>query len=358
MTDSTSATSATAAGDQSHSGEEISGVFRGQGDEIYSLKDPNSGKGTASTSLPAFIAGGELADLADGDDRIVVLTADLAGANRLLDFAKRHPTRFFNVGVAEQNMFSFAAGLASAGLIPYAGTFAAYAALLACEQIRTDIAYTGMPVRILAHHSGMSLGFYGSSHHALEDIGIMRTLADLTVVCAADSNELRAILRASLSHPGPMYIRLGRGRDPDVYAQFPQSFRIGQAIRIREGSDLTIITTGSEVRPCLDAANAMDASGISVRVVDMHTINPLDKEEILAAARDTGAVLTVEEHNVTGGLGSAVAETLMEGGVPARFHRHGVPDEYVILGPPAALYAHYRLDADGVRGVAVEWLNS
>jgi transketolase len=271
---------------------------------------------------------------------------------------KRHPTRIFNVGVAEQNMFSIAAGLASAGLMPYAGTFAAYAALLACEQIRTDIAYTGMPVRILAPHSGMSLGFYGSSHHALEDIGIMRTLADLTVVCAADSNELRAILRASASHPGPIYIRLGRGRDPDVYDQLPRGFRIGKAIRIREGSDLTIITTGSEVRPCLDAANALDEGGISARVVDMHTIHPLDRQEILAAARDTGAVLTVEEHNVTGGLGSAVAETLMEAGMAARFHRHGIPNEYVILGPPAALYAHYRLDADGVRSVVVEWLSS
>jgi len=358
VTESSSTTTSALAGGKSHSGEGISGVFRGEGDAIYSLKDPNSGRGTASSSLPAFIAGGELADLADGDDRIVVLTADLSGANRLLDFAKRHPTRFFNVGVAEQNMFSMAAGLASAGLIPYAGTFAAYAALLACEQIRTDIAYTGMPVRILAHHSGMSLGFYGSSHHALEDLGIMRTLADLTVICAADSNELRAILRASTFHPGPMYIRLGRGRDPDVYDQLPRGFRIGKAIRIREGSDLTIITTGSEVRPCLDAASALEASGMSARVVDMHTIHPLDKEEILAAARDTGAVLTVEEHNVTGGLGSAVAETLMEAGMAARFHRHGIPDEYVILGPPAALYAHYRLDADGVRGVVIEWLKS
>ena len=197
-------------------GQELSGLFRGTAGE-HDLKDPQSGAGIAVTSVPAFVAGEELADLADSDDRIVVLTADLAHANRTIDFASRHPERFFNVGVAEQNMVSIAAGMASAGLMPFAATFAAYVALLACEQIRTDCAYPGMPVRILAHHSGMSLGFYGTSHHSLEDLGIMRTIAGLTVVCAADANQLRAILRASLDYPGPMYIRLGRGRDPQVY---------------------------------------------------------------------------------------------------------------------------------------------
>src|SRR5699024_10346206 len=147
---------------------------------------------------------------------IVVLTADLAFANRTTDFALRHPQRFFNVGVAEQNMISIAAGLASTGMIPFAATFASYLALTGMEQIRTDCAYTGMPVRLLGHHSGMSMGFYGTSHHSLEDLSAMRTIADLTVVCAADPNQLRAILRSSLTHPGAMYIRMGRGRDPEV----------------------------------------------------------------------------------------------------------------------------------------------
>ena len=275
--------------------------------------------------MPAFVAGAELADLADTDDRIVVLTADLAHANRTIDFGIRHPDRFFNVGVAEQNMISIAAGMASTGLIPYAATFAAYAALLACEQIRTDCAYTGMPVRILGHHAGMSLGFYGTSHHSLEDLGIMRTIAELTVVCAADANQLRAILRASLSHPGPMYIRMGRGRDPQVYAEPPADFQIGLATRLREGTDLAIITTGSEVHPSLAAAERLAATGIGVRVIDMHTIHPLDTGEILAAAQQAGAVLTVEEHNVIGGLGSAVAETLADAGVAARFRRLECP---------------------------------
>lgn len=331
--------------------EDLSGLFRGTGAPA-ALKDSGSGRGISAASLPAFVAGEELADLATRDGRIVVLTADLAHANRTIDFAGRHPGRFFNLGVAEQNMVSVAAGMAAAGLLPYVATFAAYVALLACEQIRTDCAYTGMPVRILGHHSGMSLGFYGTSHHSLEDLAIMRSIAGLTVVCAADASQLRAILRASLSHPGPMYIRLGRGRDPQVYDAPPADFRIGRAARLREGSDLTIITAGSEVHASLAAASALAATGITARVVDMHTISPPDTAEIEAAARETGAVLTVEEHNVTGGLGSAVAEALADAGIATRFRRLGVPDEHVLIGPPAALYAHYQLDAAGVESAA------
>jgi transketolase len=342
--------------EQQPAGATLSGLFSGKaGPEA--LKDPKTTKGIPAASTPAFVAGEELADLAETDPRIVVLTADLANANRTIDFARRHPDRFFNLGIAEQNMISVAAGLASTGLIPFAATFAAYVALLGCEQIRTDCAYTGMPVRILGHHSGMSLGFYGTSHHSLEDLAIMRSIADLTVVCAADAGQLRAILRASLTHQGAMYIRLGRGRDPEVYGkESPQNFLLGKAIRLREGDDLTIIATGSQVHASLAAADALAAAGIGTRVVDLHTIKPFDADEALAAARETGAVLTVEEHNITGGLGSAVAEVLAEAGVACKFRRHGVPDEHVLLGPPAALYAHYRLDAAGIEAVARELL--
>jgi transketolase len=340
------------------SGQDLSEVFRGSAGGEHALSDTRSVKGIEERSVPAFVAGEELADLADLDNRIVVLTADLANANRTADFAKRHPDRFFNMGVAEQNMVSVAAGMASTGLIPFVATFASYLALLTCEQIRTDCAYPGMPVRLLGHHSGMSLGFYGTSHHSLEDIGLMRTIADLTVVCAADANELRAILRLSLDWPGAMYIRLGRGRDPEVYGTAPAELRIGRAVRLRDGSDLTMISTGSEVRACLDAAERLATDGISTRVVDMHTICPLDIDEILSAATETGAVLTVEEHNRTGGLGSAVAETLADAGQATPFLRHGVPDVHVVLGPPAALYARYQLDADGVVSKARELLSS
>ncbi|MFE2043756.1 transketolase family protein [Streptomyces sp. NPDC059477] len=320
------------------------------------LRDKRSFDGSDVSSIPAFVFGEELAELADGDPRIVVLTADLASANRATDFAARHPGRFFNMGIAEKGMITTAAGIASCGYVPFAATFASFSALLCAEQIRTDCAYPRMPVRIVGHHSGMSMGFYGTSHHALEDLGVLRTFADLMVVCATDENHLRAVLRASVDHPGAMYIRLGRGRDPEVYADVPD-ITLGKAIRLREGTDLTIVATGSEVRPALDAARSLAAQGVSTRVVDMHTVAPLDVDEVLAAARDTGAILTVEEHNVTNGLGTAVAEALFEGGARAiPFRKHGVPDEYIPVGPPAALYAKYRLDAPGIAEVAKELL--
>ena len=202
------------------SGQDQSEVFRGVTD-ARSARRAQTGKGIATASIPAFVAGAELADLAETDPRIVVLTADLASANRLAEFGARHPERFFDLGIAEKNMITAAAGMASTGLIPFAGTFASFAALLGMEQIRTDCAYPRMPVRILAHHSGISLGFYGTSHHALEDLAAMRAIANLVVVCAADGNQLRAILRASLDVPGAVYIRLGRGPDPEVYPEVP-----------------------------------------------------------------------------------------------------------------------------------------
>lgn len=336
--------------------QEQSDIFTGASAEAAALKDRRSVQGTPAAAMPAFILGEELSRLADADRRIVVLTADLASANRTVEFRARHPDRFLDFGIAEKNMLTAAAGLASTGLVPYAATFASFCALLGAEQIRTDCAYPRMPVRVVGHHSGMSMGFYGASHHALEDLGMMRTIADLTVVSAADSNALRAILRASVDHPGAMYIRLGRGRDPDVYPAPPEDFRFGRAIRLREGADLTIVACGTTVRPSLDAAERLAAEGVSVRVVDMHTLKPLDAGEVRAAARETGAVLTVEEHNIIGGLGGAVAEVLVdEPRVP--FLRHGVPDTFVPVGPPAALYAHYRLDADGVAAVARELLD-
>lgn len=306
--------------------------------------------------VPAFVFGEELAQLAERDPRIVVLTADLGRANRALDFAAHHPDRYVNVGIAEKNMISVAAGMAACGFIPFAATFSSFAALLGCEQIRTDCAYPQLPVRVVGHHSGMSMGFYGTSHHSLEDLGILRSIADLTVVCATDAAHLRAVLRASLDHPGAMYIRLGRGRDPEVYRDIPD-ITIGRAIRVRQGEDLTIIATGAEVRPSLDAAHLLATEGISTRVVDMFTVDPLDAAEVVAAATETAAILTVEEGNVTNGVGTGVVELLMEAGLGnTRVRRHGVPDEHVPVGPPKALYAHYRLDAVGIAAVARELL--
>ncbi len=337
-------------------GQDQSTLFRGNDTELR-LKDEKSVRGTPAKSMPAFVLGEELADLAETDPRIVVATADLANSSRTRDFANRHPDRFLDFGIAERNMITAAAGMASCELIPYVATFASFSGILAAEAIKTDCAYPKMKVRILGHHSGISMGFYGTSHHATEDLGMMRTIADLTVVCAADANQLRAILRASVEHPGAIYIRLGRGRDAPVYDEVPADFAFGKAATLREGRDLTIIATGSQVHASLAAADRLAAEGIGVRVVDMHTIKPLDADAVRAAARETGAILTVEEHNVVGGLGSAVAEVLVdEARVP--FRRHGVMDEFSLIGPPAALYAHYRLDADGVTEVARDLLQA
>jgi transketolase len=333
--------------------QDQSEIFRGSTEGAV-LRDDRSVRGTPAAAMPAFVLGEELSLLADADPRIVVLTADLASANRTVEFKARHPDRFFDFGIAEKNMLTAAAGMASCGMVPYAATFASFCALLGAEQLRTDCAYPRMKVRAIGHHSGISMGFYGTSHHALEDLAITRSIAELTVVCAADANQLRAVLRASVDHPGAMYIRLGRGRDPEVYGQVPD-LTFGKAIRLREGADLTIIATGTELRAALDAADALAGEGISARVVDMHTVKPLDSDEVRAAATETGAILTVEEHNVVGGLGSAVAEVLVD--LPRLpFRRHGVPDEFAPVGPPAALYAHYRLDAPGIAAVARELL--
>jgi len=302
-----------------------------------------------STRLAPYLNWGKvLADLGREHPEIVVLTADLSHANRLTDFAKVHAGRFFNFGIGEKNMVSAAAGLAAAGLLPYAATYASFVGLLCAEQIRTDICYPGLPVRILAHHAGIAMGFYGSSHHATEDLAIMRSFGGLTVFGTVDPFLAEAALRASVTHSGPIYFRLGRGREKPVYDQPPADFAFGRAITVRQGHDAAILTTGLPLAACLAAAASLaQEQGLSVRVVDVHTVKPIDAHAVLAAAA-TGTVLTVEEHNILGGLGSAVAELLAEAGATCRFRRHGIQDEYSLIGPPLALYAHYGLDGPGI----------
>ncbi|MET9016749.1 transketolase C-terminal domain-containing protein [Streptomyces olivaceoviridis] len=295
--------------------------------------------------------GDTLADLADEGHPVVVGTADLKYSNGLVRFQQRHPDKYVQFGISEQHMVSTAAGLATTGLIPYVATFASFMALLTCEQIRTDAAYTKLPVRLIGHHSGITLGFYGTSHHATEDLAITRAIAGLTVIAPADTAQLAAALRASVTHEGPVYFRIGRGRDPEVYpADVP--YEIGKAITHSIGDDLTIITTGSMVHPALAAAHALRADGHSVGVIDMHTIKPLDEAAVLAAAHRSRLLMTVEEHNVLGGLGGAVAEVVTRHGLPVKLRRHGIKDEYSLIGPPTHLYAHYRLDASGIEAEA------
>jgi transketolase len=305
--------------------------------------------------LAPFLNWGQvLAEMGQEHPEIVVLTADLKHANRLTDFAEVHPHRFFNFGIAEKNMVSAAAGMAAAGLLPYVATYASFIGLLCAEQIRTDVCYPGLPVRILAHHAGITMGFYGSSHHATEDLSIMRSFAGLTVFGSVDPNLAEAALRASVSHPGPIYFRLGRGREKPVYRQPPADFAFGRAIIVRDGHDAAILATGLPLAAALEAAEILAVQeGLSVRVIDVHTVKPIDVEAVLAAAA-TGIVLTVEEHNIVGGLGGAVAEVLAEAGSRCRFRRHGLPDEYALIGPPLALYAHYGLDAAGIARILRE----
>ncbi len=300
------------------------------------------------------VAGLVLADLADRDDRIVVLTADLKYSSRTVDFERRHPDRFINVGIAEQHMMSMAAGMATFGYLPYVATFASYASLLCAEQLRTDIAYPGLPVRVIAHHAGISLGFYGTSHHATEDLGLLRSIANMTVVCPCDAASTRRLLADTVELPGPVYVRLGRGREPDVYADGAPELELGTLARLREGDDLTIVANGITVRAALDAAEQLAEEGVEAAVLDVHTVRPFDADGLCAAATATGRLLVAEEHNVIGGVASACADALIDGGVDGvRMARVGMPtDEYALIGPPSALWHHYGFDADGLAAAA------
>jgi transketolase len=313
--------------------------------------DPASWDMAASERLAnAAVAGEVLADLADGDDRIVVLTADLKFSNRTVDFERRHPRRFLNVGIAEQHMVTMAAGMATFGYVPYVATFASFVGLLCAEQLRTDLAYPGLPVRVLAHHAGISLGFYGTSHHATEDLGLLRAMANMTVICPCDAASTERALRATVDHDGPIYFRLGRGREPDVYAAEAPAFEVGRIATLRDGADLAIVANGVTVAPALAAAEQLAGEGVEAAVLDAHTIRPFDAETLCAVAARSGRMLVAEEHNVVGGLASACADALVDGGVGGvRLARAGMPpDEYALIGPPTHLYRHYGLDAEGL----------
>lgn len=291
-----------------------------------------------------------LLHLVEQGQNIVAGSADLQYSNGLNRFAAAHPDRFVQFGISEQNMVSAAAGMASTGVVPFVATFASFMGLLACEQIRMDVAYCKLPVRLIGHHTGISLGFYGTSHHATEDIGTMRSIAGLTIVSPSDGPQFEAAIKASMDYPEPIYFRIGRGRDPVIYKD-PQPFEFGKAIQHCEGEEITVIGCGQPVFHTLEAVADLNAAGHSVGVIDMPTIKPIDKDAILKAAETSKVILTVEEHNVLGGLGAAVAEVLAESGTATRLVRHGIFDEYALIAPPTHLYAHYKLDTPGITQV-------
>lgn len=295
------------------------------------------------------IYGRALCDLGEEHPEIVGLSADLAKSTKIGVFAKQFPDRFFNVGIAEQNMFSMAAGMASVGLVPFVSTFAIFTSMRALDQVHTDICYQNLDVKIIATHAGLSFGQGGTTHQCTEDISIMRSMANCKVIVPADGMETANAVHAAYETPGPIYIRINRGFDQKVYDDTDYDYEIGKAVELADGTDLTIIACGSCVHQAVEASKILDSvDGIKARVINMHTIKPIDEEAILRAVHETRRVITVEDHNVIGGLGSAVAEVVAKSGKACAFEILGIPDTFSIIGLHEDLMAHYKIDTNGI----------
>lgn len=277
---------------------------------------------------------------------LVVLDADLSKSTKTIMFAKAYPERFFEMGIAEANMISTAAGLASCGKIPFVSTFAVFATGRVYDQIRMDIAYSKANVKIFATHGGISVGKDGASHQMIEDIALMRVLPNMTVLAPSDAPQTGRIVELMAATMGGMYARVGRANAPVIYDKKDlRSLKLGKGIVVNDGSDVTVIACGTMVEPALEAARMLKAKGVSARVVDMHTIKPLDTNLVLQSARDTHAIITAEEHSIIGGLGSAVAEVLAENRIALPFVRMGLKDQFSESGDPSDLLEKYKLNA-------------
>lgn len=291
--------------------------------------------------------GAELIELGKVNEDIVVLDADLAEATRSGKFAEVFPERFIDCGIAEANMMGVAAGLAAAGKVPFASSFAMFAAGRAYEQVRNSIGYPHLNVKIGASHAGISVGEDGATHQCNEDIALMRSIPGMVVINPSDYIEGRAAVRAAYEHDGPVYMRFGRLAVPVINDRPDYKFELGKGVVLREGKDVTIIATGLPVNNCLEAAEKLAADGIDAKVINIHTIKPLDEELVAAAARETGKVVTVEEHSVIGGLGSAVCDVICEK-APARVLKIGINDVFGESGPALELIKKYGLDTDSI----------
>jgi len=296
-----------------------------------------------------------LLDIARSDPRIFCVDSDVGGLED--GFGREFPNRYVNVGIAEANMIGISAGLAAAGLIPYANTMSAFATLRACEQLKIDVAVNRLPVRIVGTHGGLSAGHYGHTHHAVEDLAILRTLPNLTVIVPADGRETANAVRASVDLPGPVFIRLGRAATPPVYAG-PYDFVVGRAVELRPGRDVTIIATSAlPVSMALGVAETLAGDGISARVVNAHTVRPLDEAAILRAARETAGIVTVEDHVLAGGLGGAVCEVVC-GAHPCPVRRVAVRAEQAeIVGDERSLLEYSGVTAERIAAEARQLLD-
>lgn len=301
--------------------------------------------------------GEALAELGDEYDNLCVFDADLAAATKTNIFKKKFPDRFFDCGIAEANMMGVAAGMAASGKIPFASTFAMFAAGRAYEIVRNSIGYPHLNVKIGATHAGISVGEDGATHQCNEDIALMRTIPGMTIINPADDIEAKAAVRAAIEFNGPVYMRFGRLAVPVFNNPETYKFELGKGIKLRDGKDIAIIATGLMVNEAIEAAKVLSAKGIDAAVINIHTIKPIDKEIIIEAAKKTGLVLTVEEHSIIGGLGSAVSEVLSEN-YPTKVIRIGVNDVYGHSGPAVDLLKEFGLSSENIVKTAVEAVNS
>lgn len=288
--------------------------------------------------------GAALVEVGAENKKIVVLDADLSKSTKTDGFKKAYPDRFFNVGIAEQNLISVGAGLAAAGKIPFVSSFAMFAVGRAFEQVRNAVCYPKLNVKICATHAGLTVGEDGATHQSLEDIACMRAVANMTVVVPADAAETKAVIKWAADYVGPVYVRLGRAGVEDVTPE-GYEFKPGKATTLRDGEAATIIACGALVGPAMEAAETLASEGIDVRVINMASIKPLDVDAVAKAAKETGAIVTAEEHNIYGGLGAAVAEAVTET-VPVPVERVGVKDTFGESGTPKELMAKYGLSAE------------
>ena len=291
--------------------------------------------------------GKALAELGNKNNNVIVLDADLSKSTKTADFKKVHGDRFFNMGIAEGNMMGVAAGLSTCGKIPFVSTFAMFAAGRAFEQIRNSICYPNLNVKVCATHAGLTVGEDGASHQAIEDLALMRSIPGMTVINPSDAIETEAVINAVAEFNGPCYVRLGRLAVSVINDNAEYKFEIGKGIQLKDGKDATIIATGIMVEAALEAQKTLAEDGVDVRVINIHTLKPIDADIIVKAAKETGVIITAEEHNIIGGLGSAVAEVVTEG-CPVPVLRVGVKDTFGESGKPNELLEAYGLTAKDI----------
>jgi transketolase len=296
-----------------------------------------------------------LLELAKQDSDIMVLASDSRGSAAMAPFAKAYPEQFVEVGIAEQNIVGISAGLAHSGKKPFATSPACFLSMRSIEQVKVDVAYSNTNVKLIGISGGVSYGALGMSHHSVQDLAVTRAIPGLAVILPADRHETKRMTEALVQYEGGVYVRIGRNPVEDVYETDDYEFVIGKAITIRDGKDITIIAAGETVRVALDTQAALNAIGISCRVINMHTIKPLDEEAIIRAARETGHIITVEEHSIHGGLGAAVAEVVVQH-EPVPMRIIGIPDEPAIAGKSQEVFKHYGITADNLKRIALEML--